>query len=351
MLSEAKELHSSNLPELLSRLKCSVVFSTYQAGQLISLGQCNGALSFGFTSFQQAMGVTRTPTGLALASKHEIWQLPGQTEIAAHIKPQGSHDIAFLTRSCHITGPVMAHELAWCSGQLLFVNTLCNCLATLESPWSFVPGWKPPFMETTAPGDCCHLNGVAIAGDGSEPAYVTMHGISSKEAGWREHKASGGAVMDVKTGEVLCNGLSMPHSPRLHRGELYVLNSGKGQVLKVDRGNGEIEVVCELPGFTRGMDMIGDTAVIGLSRIRESAVFGGLPLQEKDEPLCCGLAFVDLSKGELIGFCWFESGIEELFSVCLIPGFSNPAIIGMKAKANENDKDESRQTIWAIPPP
>ena len=45
---------------------------------------------------------------------------------------------------------------------------------------------------------------MAIADDGSVPAYVTMHGISSKEAGWRERKASGGAVMDVKAGEVLC---------------------------------------------------------------------------------------------------------------------------------------------------
>lgn len=348
MRTAAAELHSTNLPSLLGELGCSLVVTTYQAGQAITIGSIGNGLNFGFTSFRQAMGLARTPTGLALASKHEVWTLPAQRELASRIQPEGSYDIAFTTRSCHITGPVMAHELAWCAGRLVLVNTLCNCLASLEPPWSFVPLWKPPFISDTTPGDRCHLNGVAIAEDGSAPAYVTMHGLSNEDNGWREQKASGGVLMEVASGEVVCSNLAMPHSPRLHRGHLYVLNSGEGQLLRVEPSSGERHVIAELPGFTRGLDLIGDTAVVGLSRIRESAVFGGLPLQERHEQLRCGVAVVDLNSGSLEGFCWFESGIEEIFSVTVLPGYRNPKLIGPQTQAEEDD--ENSQTIWVVPP-
>jgi len=346
-LGKAEEKHSSNLPQLLEQLNCSLVITTYQAGQVITIGRNSRELAFGFCSFPQAMGVARTPSGLALASKHEVWSLNGQRELAAAIEPAGAYDIAFLTRSCHITGPVMSHELAWCGGDLVVVNTLCNCLAVLEAPWSFKPIWKPPFIPDTTPSDRCHLNGLAITEDGSTPAYVTMHGISDIESGWRDNKATGGAVLEISTGRILTGDLSMPHSPRLHQGELYALNSGKGELLRIDRQSGEYEVVAQLPGFTRGLDLIGNIAVVGLSRIRESAVFGGLPLQERQKDLRCGVAFVDLTRGELQGYCWFESGVEEIFSVLVIPGYRNPKIIGPISKADEFD--DTSQAIWLVP--
>ena len=347
MKSSAKELHSQNLPELLNRLNCSIVVSTYQAGQLLCIGQTNDALSFDFCGFPQAMGISRTPSGLAIAAKHQIWSLSAQRELAAQIKPSGKYDIAFLSRSAHITGPVMAHDVAWCNGRIVFVNTLCNCLAAIEGPWSFVPLWVPPFIDGTTPGDRCHLNGLALHEDGSAPAYVTMHAATSEEQGWRDHKTDGGVLMDVNTNEALCTGLCMPHSPRLHHGQLYVLNSGEGQLLRINRSNGEREVVAELPGYTRGLDLIGNTAVIGLSRIRETAVFGGLPVAERHEQLRCGLAFINLTTGSLQGFCWFETGVEELFAISTIPGYRNPIAIGPDAKADQNDQNS--QTIWAIP--
>lgn len=344
---EIREIHSSNLPQLLEQLNCSLVITTYQAGQVITIGQTCQELSFGFCSFPQPMGMARTPSGLALASKHEVWTLNGQRELAAAIEPAGTHDIAFLARSCHVTGPVMSHELAWCKGGLVMVNTLCNCLAVLEAPWSFKPIWKPAFINDTTPSDRCHLNGLAITEDESAPAYVTMHGISDIENGWRENKVTGGALLEISTGRILTGDLSMPHSPRLHQGELYVLNSGKGELLRIDRDSGEYEVVAQLPGFTRGLDIIGNIAVVGLSRIRESVVFGGLPLQERQEDLRCGVALVDLKHGKMKGYCWFENGVEEIFSVLALPGFLNPFIVGSEARFDKSDA--TSQTIWVLP--
>ena len=174
-----------------------------------------------------------------------------------------------------------------------------------------------------------------------------MHAATREENAWRSKKSDGGVLMDVMHAEPLCTGLSMPHSPRLHRGALYVLNSGEGQLLRVDRNNGSFEVIIELPGYTRGLDLIGHTAIVGLSRIRETAVFGGLPVAERHQKLRCGVAFVDLISGRLQGFCWFETGVEEIFAVTIIPGYRNPKVVGPDAKANPGDEDS--QTIWAIP--
>ena len=79
-----------------------------------------------------------------------------------------------------------------------------------------------------------------------KPAFVTALAETNSVGGWREDKASSGIVIDVDSGEVMAHGLSMPHSPRLHRGELYVLNSGAGELLHVGR-DGSPQVIPNCP--------------------------------------------------------------------------------------------------------
>ncbi len=337
--------HTINLAALLSQLEISLVITTYQAGRVVSVGSNGEQLQIGFAHLPQAMGLTRTPTGLAIGSRDAIWTFPASREIAPRIKPEGTHDIAFLARSAHYSGLIMGHDLAWCGNQLWGVNTLFNCLCTFEAPWSFVPRWRPGFISALQPGDRCHLNGLAVSGDGSAPAYVTALGESDSENGWRDTKATGGCLIEVASGDVVLRGLSMPHSPRLHRGNLYLLDSGHGQLLRCDPATAETQVICELPGFTRGLDCFGDVAVVGLSRIRETAVFGGLPLQERrGDELRCGVALVELSTGSLLASLWFESGVEEVFAVSMLPGYRNPSLIGP-----DTDTDAT-QTVWMVPP-
>jgi uncharacterized protein (TIGR03032 family) len=337
--------HSGNLGALLEQRQLSVLLSTYQAGRVVSVGSHGGAIQLGFSHFDQAMGLCRTPSGIAVGSRDAVWTLPANREIAPRIPPEHSHDIAFLARTAHHSGPLMGHDLAWCGDRLWLVNTLFNCLATLEAPWAFVPRWRPPFISALAPGDRCHLNGLAISEDGSSPAYATALGEDDAEHSWREHKASGGCLIHVPSGAVMLRGLSMPHSPRLYQGQLYLLDSGHGNLLRVDPISGERSTVITLPGFGRGLDLFGGLAFVGLSQIRETAVFGGLPLQQQPQPLRCGLAVVDLSSNTLLAHLWFNSGVEELFAVTVLPGYCNPALIGPDTRTDQ------RQTIWVVPPP
>lgn len=78
-------------------------------------------------------------------------------------------------------------------------------------------------------------------------------------------------MIDIRTGEILCEGLSMPHSPRIHGGELWVLNSGTGElgvVAGLAKGKGRFEPRVFCPGFLRGLAFHGNLAIVGLSKPR-----------------------------------------------------------------------------------
>lgn len=113
----------------------------------------------------------------------------------------------------------------------------------------------------------------------------------------------------------------MPHSPRWYNDQLWVLESGAGHISRVDMSSGRVEPICEVPGFTRGIDFFGPLAFIGLSQVRESAVFSGIPITErlpKPEERSCGVWCVNIQTGQVLGFLRFEEGVQEIFSVLVL---------------------------------
>jgi uncharacterized protein (TIGR03032 family) len=334
--------HSRGLPQLLHDLGISLIVSTYQAGKVFTVGSRAGEIRVRFHHFEKAMGIARTPTGLAIATQRQVWTLPaGPPALARQVGQEAAHDVCLLAREAHFTGPILGHDLAWCGGRLWIVNTLFNCLCTLERGWSFVPRWQPSFIGEIANGDRCHLNGLAV--DDRGPRFVTVLGETDVVAGWRERKRDGGCLIDVGSGEVLVRGLSMPHSPRLHAGTLWLLNSGHGRLERYDPAGRRTMPVAELPGYTRGLDLHGDLAFVGLSRIRETAVFGGLPLDERRDSLRCGVAVVNRHTGEIVATLFFTNGVEEIFDVRVLPGYRHPVLSGPYPDIDETE------TIWLVP--
>ena len=106
--------------------------------------------------------------------------------------------------------------------------------------------------------------------------------------------------MDVSSSEIVAPGLSMPHSPTWYRDKLWVLESGEGSIGHVDLDTGEVETVAQLPGFTRGLSFAGPLAFVGLSEVRESATFGGIPLTGRLEERQCGVWVVNIETGQTI---------------------------------------------------
>src|SRR5262249_47221002 len=207
-----------------------------------------------------------------------------------------------------------SHEEA----ELWVVNTRFSCLCTLDRSASFTPRWRPSFVSELEPSDRCHLNGLAMV-DG-KPKYVTALGETDTMGGWRKNKAKSGVVIDVDSGEVIVRGLSMPHSPRWYAGRLWVCESGAGTFGHIDLATGKYEPIAELPGFTRGLDFVGNLAFVGLSQVRESAVFSGISITERlaEDERTCGVCVIDLRSGQLVGLLRFETAVQEVFAVALV---------------------------------
>jgi uncharacterized protein (TIGR03032 family) len=272
-----RAVHTANFPALLRRLGASLLVTTYQAGKLVMVRDEGDHLNTHFRSFQAPMGMALDGDRLAIGTQMQVWEFVDVPAVTAKLEPPGRHDACFLPRSSHITGNIQIHEMAWGADRALWViNTRFSCLCTIDGSASFTPRWRPPFVSALEPTDRCHLNGLGMV-DG-RPRYVTALGETDTPAGWRENKARGGILMDLDSGEVITRGLSMPHSPRWHMGRLWVCESGAGTLGYVDLKTGKYEPIAEMPGFTRGLEFAGNLAFVGLSQVRESAVFSGIPI-------------------------------------------------------------------------
>jgi uncharacterized protein (TIGR03032 family) len=322
--SPLRSVYTQSFPEFLNQLGSSMLVSTYQTGKLICARHDGGQLNTHFRNFPRPMGLAVAPGRFAVGTRAEVLDYRNFPAVASKVEPRGKHDACFLPRNKHFTGDIRIHEIAFAQGELWLVATNFSCLATLDAEHSFIPRWKPPFISQFTSEDRCHLNGLCVIDD--EPCYVTALGQTDQPGGWRENKASGGILVDIEGGEVVLEGLSMPHSPRWYEDRLWVLESGKGTLSVADLDAGTVETVAELPGFTRGLLFAGGLAFIGLSQVREAATFGGLPLMERLDERLCGVWAVNPQSGQIVGFLRFEELVQEVFDVALLPGLRYPEI-------------------------
>jgi uncharacterized protein (TIGR03032 family) len=322
--------YTATFSELLLKANLSLAVTTYQAKKLVLLRAQGNQLNTHFINMQRPMGLAYQNGRLRVGSGNTVMDYFDSKNAAAKIETNKPHDAAFLHRRTHVTGDIDIHEMAYDDDdELWIVNTKMSCLCTLDVNYSFVPKWKPPFISEYDSTDRCHLNGLAMRE--GKPRYVTALGTSDEAAGWRANKASGGIVMDINDNRIIASGLSMPHSPRWYQDRLWVLESGAGRLLTIDIETGDKTIIAEVPGFCRGLDFIGRYAVIGLSQIRETAMFAGLPLTKREDDRRCGVWIVDLLSGESVGHLSFDTKIEEIFSVQCLP-MKNPTLLDLDDK-------------------
>lgn len=326
-----RSVHTSNFTEILAHYGMSILVTTYQAGRLVILRNDGGVLNTHFRYFPKPMGLALTPNRLAIGCDHDIREFHNVPLVGAKLEPVGKHDVCFLPRVLHATGDVQIHEMAWVGDELWFLNTRFSCLCIRSHNYSFQPCWRPKFISQLTPEDRCHLNGLCLVE--GRPKYVTALGETDTAGGWRANKRDGGILIDMDSHDVITRGLSMPHSPRWYNGRLWVLNSGSGGFGFIDPATDRYEPVAELPGFTRGIDFVGPLAFIGLSQVRESAVFSGIKIAERPtEERSCGVWIVNIETGQTVGFVKFEDAVQEIFAVQILHNARFPELI------NEDDK-------------
>jgi|SRR4051812_20210943 len=326
--------HSRHFPQWLAGTRGSLAFTTYQAGKIFFLGiKPDGGLSVFERTFPRAMGLAASADGrsLALATHYQIHRFdnllpPDQANAEGF-------DAVYAPHAAWVTGDLDVHDVGFgADGRPVFVNTLFGCIAAVSDGHSFRPLWKPAFVSRLAAEDRCHLNGMAT--EDGRPRYATAVSRSDTADGWRDRRADGGVAVDVRSDEIVAQGLSMPHSPRLHDGKLWLLNSGTGELGYVDLQGARFEPVAFCPGYARGLAFAGNHAIVGLSQARENRAFSGLPLDtalaSRDTVPRCGLAVIDLSSGDMTDWVRLEGAVRELYDVAALPGVRRPSAIGFR---------------------
>ena len=314
---------------VLDQMSCSIVISTYQAHNLFIISSEGGQLSGELSSIVKPMGVAVGANKVAVGWLNGITEYQLFSGTVSEELNNENHSHFFLPRNTHYTGNIDIHEMKYVGNELYFINTVFSCVSKIDfsNPGnvSFSPVWKPDFISELKPEDRCHLNCFEFYQD--ELALVSYLGESNEVLGWKSMPRDSGVILDVKTNERILENISMPHSPRIHHGRVYFLESGKGTLCVCSKA-GEYEVVCQLPGYTRGLLMYGNIAIIGVSHAREKEFFGGTPIDNLEEKVC-GLYVVDVNKGEIICYTNIVRGIEEIFSIEAIFNSKKPKMVSL----------------------
>ncbi|NJN89473.1 MAG: TIGR03032 family protein [Leptolyngbyaceae cyanobacterium SL_5_14] len=323
----------------LAEQRISLAFTTYQTGKLFLIGlQPSGELSVFERTFNRAMGLYASSDQLYLSSLYQLWQFENALE-PGHLHE--GYDRLYVPQVGYTTGDLDIHDITLSEqGQILFVNTLFSCLATISKTHSFIPLWHPPFISKLAAEDRCHLNGLAMRDD--KPRYMTAVAQTDVADGWRDRRQNGGCVIDIENNEIIAAELSMPHSPRWHLNQLWLLNSGTGEFGKLDLNRGEFQPITFCPGYLRGLAFSSNFAIVGLSKPRHNKTFSGLALDEtltaKNADARAGLQVIDLNSGDAVHWLRVEGVIEEMYDVVVLPNVQRPMALGFKS-------DEIRRVI------
>jgi uncharacterized protein (TIGR03032 family) len=212
-----------------------------------------------------------------------------------------------------------------------------------QSQNHFVPIWKPTFIDSIVYEDRCHLNGLACDPLSDGDFVVSCHGHQNFKKSWsNDRKPDQGCLIHSKHGSLLSDNLSMPHSPRFWNNSIVFCNSGYGTLDLYSIESGKHETIYQLPGFTRGLSIFNNYAIVGFSKARERSFFKNLPILDgikNDKNLQCGLAIIDLRERRMIHGIELVGFVNEIFSIQILNNIPIPELIGLSHASTSLDFD------------
>lgn len=307
--------------DILAELKLSLIATSLTSEKLISLSSHQQQTHAHYRPYKHPAGTAVDYGKISVATAYQICHLWNIPIVAQKLEPLGQYDACYLFRKGHITGDLEIQDMAYAQGQLWLVSSRFSSLCTLDQANSFIPQWRPPFIQGITPDDRCHLNGVAIVNN--QPKYLTALAESNSPQGWRILQGAGGIVIDKDTNQIICRGLSVPNNPRWYRNKLWVLESGQARLITINPQTGKITPIATLPGFPRGLDFAGNYAFIGVSPVRG---YSPLPLAEKAVIDASSICIVNISTGQVEATVKFDSEVKDIHSLNVLPNTRYPEL-------------------------
>ncbi len=223
-------------------------------------------------------------------------------------------------RSRFLPGCLYIHDLALIGGALHANAVGQNAIVRLHDDGRHERVWWPRCIETEAGPvfgrNHLQLNSIA-AGSDLESSYFSASAdrLSRRRPGHRNFPVDRrGVIFSGATRQPVVRGLTRPHSARLVGDQLWVDNSGYGEVGVVVAG--AFEPVARLPGWTRGLCFHGHIAFVGTSRVipRFRHYAPGLDPQKSE----CGIHALDTTSGQVLGSIVWPYG-NQVFSIDWLP--------------------------------
>jgi uncharacterized protein (TIGR03032 family) len=339
--------YSSQVPELLNKLNCSIALSTYQAGKIVFISPHtdNERLITLPRTFNKPMGIAIKGDKMAISLKDEVVVFQNSQGLAEHYpNKQNTYDSLWLPRITYYTGQVDLHDVGFGDDGIYAINTSFSCVCKIDGEFNFTPIWQPPFIKELSQGDQCHLNGMVM--QNGKPKYVTALGTSVTPQGWRENIIGGGVLMDVEKNEIILSNLSMPHSPKIYNNELYLLMSASGEFIKVNLETKSYTTLKKFDGFCRGLSFHQDFAFIGFSKLRKnSSTFAKLSFSEKAN--FSGVKIIHMPTNAEVGEIIYETSVDEIYEVAILENMIRPNILNTHDDIHKYSLAIPSTTYWA----
>jgi uncharacterized protein (TIGR03032 family) len=222
-------------------------------------------------------------------------------------------------RSWYLPGCSYVHDLAMIDGRLHANAVGQNTVVELGADGARTVWWPSSVEKNGAPmtdRNYIQLNSIAAGADLSSSFFSAS---GERPGRYRPgHPAypvdRRGVIYSGATREPVVRGLTRPHSARLHRGRVWVDDSGYGEFGVT--ADGRFEPMTRLPGWTRGLAFAGDLAFVGTSRVipRFKQYAPGLDVDRSR----CAIHAVDVSTGAVRGSLEFPYG-NQIFAIEAVP--------------------------------
>jgi uncharacterized protein (TIGR03032 family) len=337
--------YSKEFPEIIKKLNVVVGFTTIDANKVVFLriDEKNNVVQF-LRNSDHPMGMSLKKDQLALATRSELQIFKTNQELAKNFpEHKGQFDKVFLPKITYHCGNIDLHDLVHTNSNIIGVSSAYSCLVEFSSEYSYVPVWKPNFIDELVHEDRCHLNGVAC--ENGEIQFVTALGKTNQKEGWRKNIVNGGIVIDYKTNEIVIEGLSVPHSPIISGNHLFVALSGTGEIMKYNLETKHASVIANLSGYIRGMQIFDDYLFVGLSKLRnKSSNAFDIPISKKQ--LACGISILSKHTGELLAELRYEKDINEIYSIQIFPQTDSAILFTKDMDAWKYSVDTSLKSFW-----
>src|ERR1700754_339981 len=301
---------SGQFHELLCKYRLSLLVSSRQGDRLCLITAGEAGVQIADWQIPGPMGLHLRDSMLCVG-----WSEGIKTFHNVGITDDGSAIYAETTD--HRTGPVSIHDIGIDdAGKIWFLNTLYSCLCSLQPGVSFAVEWAPPFTGPLGPYDYCHLNGMYF--DEGQARFFTALGVSNLPQGWRDNVLGRGVLLTGE-GNLVAEGLSLPHSPiQVGDGVIFV-EAGNGRVSHVDPTTLRYAVRCELPGVLRGAALHEGNLFVGSSRVRASSGLVADALAQRIRAIDgCRITVVDGRTGETLGAIELPM-LEEISTIIVVP--------------------------------